>query len=449
MNAYVLVIAASTIIIVSYFFNLIAKRTNIPSVLMLIGLGILIQEGLIWKGLGDFNWFPYLEVLGIVGLIMIVLEAALDLELTKEKRPLIIKSMILALLGLLLTAGGVTYLLKAILQMDFTAALLYAIPMSVMSSAIVIPSVINLHEEKREFMIYESTFSDIFGIMLFYFIIGGTQVESAKDMWIGGGINILITIVISFVASYGLIILFQKVNSHNKLFLLIAVLLLMYSVAKLKHLSPLLIILVFGLIMRNRKLFFRGKLANYTDETSMIKLFDDLYLITMESSFVVRTFFFVIFGITISLASLFKLKVLLIALAILAITYIVRFILLKLVVRKEITPQLFLAPRGLITVLLYYAIPQEFRFQDFDEGILLFVILITSITMATSLIRNKKKEKNKENVITDNTESEEKTMEENTEESEVVAETKNNTEETTNQDKIELEIIKNNEDENQ
>lgn len=398
MNAYVLVVVASLIIIASYFFNLIAKRTNIPSVLMLITLGILIRQGMNIAGYGSINWFPILEILGIVGLIMIVLEAALDLELKKDKWPLIWKSLLLALFSLVFTAGGVTYLLKLALDMSFNAAILYAIPMSVMSSAIVIPSVVNLNADKREFMIYESTFSDILGIMLFYFIIGGLHAETPREMWVGGGLNLILTIVISFIVSYGLIFLFQNIKSNTKLFLLIAVLLLMYSVAKMAHLSSLLIILVFGLILRNRKLFFRGRLLTYLKEEVMAEIFKDLYLITAESSFVVRTFFFVIFGVTISLASLFKVRVILISLAILGITYGVRYIFLKLIVRKDINPQLFLAPRGLITVLLYYAIPIEYRVREFDQGVLLFIILVTSILMAWSLIRFSNEEKRKANL---------------------------------------------------
>lgn len=393
MNAYFLVIAASLIIIASYFFNLLAKRSNIPSVLMLITLGIILKQVMVWVGMSNINWFPYLEVLGIVGLIMIVLEAALDLELKKDKWPILWKSFVIALLSLVLTGGAVSYLLILVLDMDLTNAILYALPLSIMSSAIVIPSVVNLDPLKKEFMIYESTFSDILGIMLFYFVIGGTHASSASEMWIDGGVNILLTVVVSFLVSYGLIFLFQNIKSQTKLFLLIAVLLLMYSVSKMFHLSSLLIILVFGLILKNRKLFFRGKLAKYLKEEVMSEIFKDLYLITMESSFVVRTFFFVIFGITISLASLFKFKVIVISLIILILTYGIRFLLLKIFIRKKIDPQVFLAPRGLITVLLYYAIPQEFRVKAFDQGILLFVIIVTSIMMAWSLIRFSKKEK--------------------------------------------------------
>ena len=46
INAYGLVIGGSAVIILSYFANLLARRTNIPSVLVLIAMGIGIRQGL-------------------------------------------------------------------------------------------------------------------------------------------------------------------------------------------------------------------------------------------------------------------------------------------------------------------------------------------------------------------------------------------------------------------
>ncbi len=85
LSSYGLIIAASVIIILSFFFGEIARETNIPSVLMLIVLGIGLKFGLDAIGGAGIDFFPFLEILGIVGLIMIVLEAALELKLKKEK----------------------------------------------------------------------------------------------------------------------------------------------------------------------------------------------------------------------------------------------------------------------------------------------------------------------------------------------------------------------------
>ena len=92
INPYIAIIGISLIIILSYFFNIISQKTNVPSVLMLIVLGILMKQGMNFIGISaGKQLFSLLELLGIVGLIMIVLEAALDLHLTKEKWPIIWK----------------------------------------------------------------------------------------------------------------------------------------------------------------------------------------------------------------------------------------------------------------------------------------------------------------------------------------------------------------------
>jgi hypothetical protein len=54
-------------------------------------------------------------------------------------------------------------------------------------------------------------------------------------------------------------------------------------------------------------------------------------------------------------------------------------------------PQLFIAPRGLITVLLFYAIPEEAKIETFEPGILLFVIIGTSLIMTAAMIYDKKR----------------------------------------------------------
>ncbi|UWX55486.1 hypothetical protein NYZ99_02860 [Maribacter litopenaei] len=45
-SSYNVIIEAAIVVILSFWFNSIAKKTNIPAVLMLITLGILIKIGL-------------------------------------------------------------------------------------------------------------------------------------------------------------------------------------------------------------------------------------------------------------------------------------------------------------------------------------------------------------------------------------------------------------------
>ncbi|MGC1514561.1 MAG: cation:proton antiporter, partial [Maribacter sp.] len=368
-----------------------SSKTNIPAVLMLIILGVGIQYGLKYANVGNIDFFPILEVLGIVGLIMIVLEAALELELKREKLMPILKSLVIGLVGLVVSAWVAALILyQFIPEMTMQSAWLYATPLSILSSAIIIPSVTGLKEHKKEFHVYESTFSDILGIMMFYFLTGGLNPEEDAGV-VGFFGNLILTIVIALVASYAIILIFQNIKSHIKLFLLIAVLLLLYGLGKKMHLSSLIIILIFGLVIANMKLFFKGKLSKYLRYRQAHHIYHELHTITGETAFVVRTFFFVIFGLSIAITSIFNLDVALISSLIILSIYVIRFILLFIFVGKDILPQLFIAPRGLITVLLFYAIPIEAQIASFDQGILLFVIIGTSLIMTFAMIYDKRR----------------------------------------------------------
>ena len=56
--------------------------------------------------------------------------------------------------------------------------------------------------------------------------------------------------------------------------------------------------------------------------------------------------------------------------------------------RRNLYPELFIAPRGLITILLYYAIPKEYSIGFISEGVLFFVILVTSLIMMFGLMKS-------------------------------------------------------------
>ena len=394
LTSYNLIIEASAIIILSFIFSELARKTNVPSVLMLIALGILLKLGLDAFGLGSIDFFPILELLGIVGLIMIVLEAALELELKPEKILPIGKALAIALISLVVSTWVAALILhQFIKEMDMATAWLYATPLSILSSAIIIPSVSGLGIVKKEFHIYESTFSDILGIMLFYFLAGQWEAaeQSGGNGVAGFFVNLGLTIAISLLASYLILFIFQNIRSQVKLFLLIAVLLLLYALGKKMHLSSLIIILSFGLVIANMPLFFRGRLGRWLHLEKAKNIYEGLHIITMETAFVVRTFFFVIFGLTISLVSLLHLDVALISGLIILSIYAIRFVILRLFLGRDIIPQLFVAPRGLITILLFYAIPKEAIIPGFEAGILLFIIIGTSLIMTFAMVYDKQR----------------------------------------------------------
>jgi len=391
MTPYFLIIALAGIIILSFFFNVISEKTNIPSVLMLIGLGMGLKAWMTSQGIidDDLELDSILEVLGNVGLVMIVLEAALDLKLERDKRGLILRSFLIALLGI----GGSMFALGGFFMYIFPdtslyTAIIYAIPLSIMSSAIIIPSVGRLIENKREFMVYESTFSDILGIMTFYFMIGADGGAGGGSLILEISLNILGTIVLSVIVAYVMVYLFQHLQMQVKLFLIIGILMLLFAVGKIFHLSSLLLILTFGLVLNNTDLFFQGRLSKIFDKEKVKPILYDFHTLTLESAFLIRTFFFVIFGLSISISSLYNFEVAINSAVIVAVLYCIRYLLLRVFGKGHMFPEVFIAPRGLITVLLFFVVAKNdsFTIENFDTGLLLYPILITSMIMMVALI---------------------------------------------------------------
>jgi predicted membrane channel-forming protein YqfA (hemolysin III family) len=70
--------------------------------------------------------------------------------------------------------------------------------------------------------------------------------------------------------------------------------------------------------------------------------------------------------------------------------FVVRFLYLKFFVKTNVFPETFFIPRGLITIVLFYKIPEKFKLTTFNESILFFIILITGVVMTLGMIFYKK-----------------------------------------------------------
>jgi len=389
MNSNLLLIFFSVIIISSYLFNLLGRWTRIPSVLLLIASGISLRY------LFDVNDFDIksinilVELFGNAGLIVIILEASLDLKLEVRKSKLIRSSFLSALfiliVSLVATASAVYYFLAV----PFRTALVYALPLSVISSAIVIPSVEHLSESKKEFVTYESSLSDIFGVLLFNYLIF-EEVFSISS-YLNFFFSIIVILIASTLSTFLLLYLVSKLGTQLKLFLLIAILFLLYGIGKIYHFPSLFIILVFGLTLSNLRLLIHPRTKWIIDLDTLSPIILQFKSLTSEFSFLIRTFFFLLFGFTIDLSSLTNPDVLLLGSIILLVLLVVRYLYFRFIIKTEIFPEIFLMPRGLITILLFYSIPVQYQIPYFDKGVLFFVIIGTSLLMSLGLILFKPK----------------------------------------------------------
>jgi potassium/hydrogen antiporter len=93
MTGSILILLCS-LLLISYLFELSSARTKIPSVVVLLVMGWACAQLVNYFSLIVPNLAPALQVIGTVGLILIVLEGSLELEFNKSKTKLVLKAII-------------------------------------------------------------------------------------------------------------------------------------------------------------------------------------------------------------------------------------------------------------------------------------------------------------------------------------------------------------------
>ena len=96
-----IIITICTLLLIAYIFDLTSSKTRIPSVIFLLILGWGVRQLAIALHINIPDLSQLLPIFGTVGLILIVLEGSLELELNRSKTSIIKKSFIAALLPIL------------------------------------------------------------------------------------------------------------------------------------------------------------------------------------------------------------------------------------------------------------------------------------------------------------------------------------------------------------
>jgi hypothetical protein len=256
----------------------------------------------------------------------------------------------------------------------------------VISSAIAIPSVRNLSSANKEFIVYESSLSDILGVLFFNFIALNEyfNVQSFAHF----GLQIILISLISFAAVLGLSLLLSRLSHHITYTPIILLVILIYVVSKELHLPSLIFILVFGLFLGNLE---RIKSLEWTAMFWPEKLDKEVAKfkdITVEATFLIRSLFFLLFGFLMDAKELASLDTLPWAVAIASSTILIRWVVLK--VFQVPTVLLWVSPRGLITVLLFLAIFPQQRIPIVNKGLVLQTIILSVFAMMFGLVSSKK-----------------------------------------------------------
>lgn len=150
----------------------------------------------------------------------------------------------------------------------------------------------------------------------------------------------------------------------------------------------LIFILILGIFLGNLDELKNIKLLNFADPVQLdqeVKKFKEL---TIEFTFMVRSIFFLLFGFLIETANLINPNTLVLTIIVLIIIYVTRYLQLKFL-KRDVNPLLFIAPRGLITILLFLSIEPGDTLPFVNKALLIQVIIVSALIMMYGMMSNK------------------------------------------------------------
>ncbi len=377
---HLIILSICFLLLLAYLFDVSSSKTRVPSVLLLLFVGWLskVIVKILNVSIPDLSFV--LPVLGTIGLILIVLEGSLELELNRSKLPLIGKIILFSLLPVLILSFALALIFRHLKDVPFEVAFANSVPFAVISSSVAISGAKDLEPKDREFIIYESSMSDIFGVVIFNFLMFNDNGIKIKSL-VSFAFETLFVLIIAYVMTLVLAFLLSRIKHHVKFIPIIVIIIAIYSISKIYHLPALILILIFGLFLGNIDKIKVKEADKYFHLLQIEVLIDEVRRfkeLTIELTFLVRSLFFLLFGYSIDTGALLNPKAVVWSIGISALIYALRFIFIKTFGLNP-KPILLIAPRGLITILLFISVPVSFRIDLVDE-------LITQVIVLTSLV---------------------------------------------------------------
>ncbi|MDR2389318.1 MAG: potassium/proton antiporter [Tannerellaceae bacterium] len=276
-HSEVVLLIAAVILFFSLFAGKAGFRFGLPSLLIFLGVGMLFGS----DGMGiQFSNPDIAQFIGILALTIILFSGGMDTKLS-EVRPVMAQGLILATLGVLLTAviGGVfTYYLfywvtgREVLTL--AEALLLAAVMSSTDSASVFAILrgrkVHLRERLHSALELESGSNDPMAYLLTIMLIAYIQ---EGDMSIGQAVlSLLVGLSVGILAGYVfgkmLAMLMNKINFHNESYypiLLLAGAIFVFAATTLCKGNGYLAVYVTGLIIGNAQIVHKKRTSMFFD----------------------------------------------------------------------------------------------------------------------------------------------------------------------------------------
>ncbi|MBI4214435.1 cation:proton antiporter [archaeon] len=384
MAVEVSIASMGLILVIGFFGELVFRKTNVPSVLWLLVLGLVLGPLL---GVANPRQFlGVVELFAAVAIAIIMFEGGLGMDIYS-----IIKevpgSTVLTLTAFFISLGAATAIM-IVAGHTFLNALLLGVIVGGTNSAIVIPGiarVAGVSKAARSLVSLETAINDVLVIIMFLVIsqlalAGSADILNATRTLVG---QFSIGAILGIAAGLGWLPLAHRISRIEFSYVVtLALLFILYSGVEVLEGNGALAALLFGIVLANGKQLLRAfhvPKAFELDHTT--RNFHSLV------SFITRTFFFVYIGILVSIKEYTSMAIgIAIALSLLAARYMAVYISTGrsrqfTALDKKLITLMF--PRGLTAAVLAY-LPQTMGIQgtaNFAD--IVFTVIVTTVIIYT------------------------------------------------------------------
>jgi len=385
------ILTLGLVIFLGHLLSALFRRTRIPDVLLLVGLGIALGPvGLHWVMREDFGRVG--PVLTSIALIVILFEGGLGLSLASLRKGLVDTS------ALTFASAAATMALVAYFAQDhlgFWPALILGGILSGTSSAVVLPMVaaLPLHERSKTVLALESALTDVLTIVvpfgLLPLALGGEMsgIDLARDVTVK-------PIMASILGIAGGIVWLYLQSGARRLphffSAVFAFVFVLYGAIEVMEFSGAVTALVAGVVISNPPGFLRERLQRAAQLEGRavgeaISAFDRS--IYAEVVFLMKLFFFVYLGLTLQFESA---RPYVVAGTLVAAIYAARTVLTRFTFPRELPARdagvaAVMAPKGLAAAVIASAVAEQLPEIGPQLKELTFAVVLVSI-VATSVL---------------------------------------------------------------
>lgn len=389
------------LIFCAHLFSAFFRKSRVPDVLFLVGIGILIGPVLGWVStdmLGDLG-----SLFASVTLVFILVESGVDMHIDDLRRywkGMVQVTMLSFLISMTVTAVMAHYMA----QIDWVSSLLMGSMVAGTGAAIVIPMIkqMRVSDRTRTVLILESALSGMLCIVVSLSIIDGINMGQVRFVSVLGNVlaSFFMSLMLGVVGGVVWSGLLQRVRRlQNSMFLTPAFIFVVYGIAEALGYSGAIAALAFGIVLGNASYFEFSSIRKFYRKRNyrMRSLEADEKSFFKEMVFILKTFFFVYIGVSIpftdTLALLYG--------AIIAVgIFVARLILIQIVGRDNTRIDRWIVsimmPKGLVSAVLasmliqinvragYDIMPQAERVICMVYATIFFSIVLCSVLVLLS-----------------------------------------------------------------